>query len=197
MKRITIIILLIFFTLTVKSQISEGSLIQVHPATTAEMNALHPNEGALIYNTTENSLYVYNGTVWEKHKNSKITTTTTRETINVNGGNQVINVRDASKIVGFTLISSFNNLAANSGKMSGTWIINDDRDKIRCLMQSFEHPYIKYLVLTVQVRNGSNTIRITQYNSRFWKVTDNVPQAGLSNNGTDYSLDKIVVIRKE
>ncbi len=197
MKKTVLLIAFIFSIIAAKAQIDEGSLIQVHSATTAQMNALNPDEGALIYNTTDNSLYVYNGSAWEKHKNSEITTTTTSETINIGTGNQTLNVRDASKIIGFSLLSNFNSLSNASGKMIETWIINDDRDKIRCLMQAMEHPNINYLTLTVQVKNASNTIKISKYTSRYWNITNVTPQASLSNNGTNFQLDKIIILRKE
>ncbi len=158
------------------------------------MNTLSPDTGSMIYNTDLKSVYIYDGTHWKKLNNNL---ETTYETVAIGRGNQTLTVRDADKIVGFTLISSYNSLSTNTGKMSGTWIINENRDKIRCYIQTLEHPYIKFLVVTVQIKNATNTIEFSNYTSRYWTVTIRTPQNNLSNNGTNYQLGNIVIIRKE
>ncbi len=119
------------------------------------------------------------------------------ETVTLTAGNQTINVRDADKIVGFTLISNSNWLAESSGRMSGTWIIGKNRERIRCYIQTLEHPYIKFLVVSVKIDNSANQIVFTNYSSRYWTITTTTPQANLSNNQNSYRLGKIVIIRKE
>lgn len=135
----------------------------------------------------------YDGTVWQKLNKEE----TTYETVALSAGNQTITVENADKIVGFTLISSLNSLLPSSGKMSGTWMINDERGVIRCYIQTLEHPFIKFLVVSVQINNLANTITFSNYTSRYWTVTQNVPQSNLTNSGTNYRLGKIVIIRKE
>jgi hypothetical protein len=155
---------------------------------------LSGTNNAQTINVTEIGFYYFDGNVWQKlNKNLE----TTYETIAIGTGNQTLTVRDADKIVGFTLISNYNSLSTNTGKMSGTWIINDDRDKIRCYIQTLEHPYIKFLVITVQINNLTNTIEFSNYTSRYWTITQTTPQNNLSNDGTNYRLGKIVIIRKE
>lgn len=42
-------------------------LMQLHSVTTAEMNAIStPQAGSVVYNSTENTLYFYTGSVWKK-----------------------------------------------------------------------------------------------------------------------------------
>ncbi len=193
MKKIIVSILFLCYSILAKSQISEGDLINVHTATKTEINTLNPSQGTLIYNTIDKSLYAYNGTIWENHKNLE----TTYETVAIGTGNQTINVRDASKIIGFTFISNYNSLSTSTGKMSKTWMVHNDRDILRCVIQTLEHPYLKTLATTVQIDNAANTITISNYTSRYWTVTSSLPQNRFSNNGTNYRLGKIVIIRKE
>jgi len=193
MKKSIVIIAFLFCTLVTTAQISKGSLIVAHSTTSTEKNTLHPDEGTLVYNTTDQSLYVYNGTAWESHKNLE----TTYETIAIGNNNQTINVRDAAKIIGFSLISNYNSLSRNTGKMADTWIIDNDREKLRCHIQTYEHPYLKNIAVSVQIDNAANTVTISSYISRYWTVTHTLPQNRLSNSGTNYRLGKIVIIRKE
>ncbi|MFC6268014.1 hypothetical protein [Frigoriflavimonas asaccharolytica] len=71
MKKYLFTIALGLFSLFAFGQVQVGSLIKVHSVNTTAMNALTPAEtGVLIYNTDDTSLYVYNGSAWEKHKGS-------------------------------------------------------------------------------------------------------------------------------
>ena len=61
----------ILFILFITSQrllaISADELIQIHKVTTIQMNNIvTPQAGSLIYNTTENTLYFYTGTLWKR-----------------------------------------------------------------------------------------------------------------------------------
>ena len=156
---------------------------------------LSGTNNAQTINITEIGFYYFDGNVWKKlNKNLE----TTYETIIIGTGNQTITVRDADKIVGFTLISNFgSNLSPMSGKMSGTWMINDDRDKIRCSIQTLEGQAIKFLVISVQINNFENLITFSNYTTRYWAIARMTPQNSLSNDGADYQLGKIVIIRKE
>jgi len=193
-KKTLILSLIFLFTNILYSQVSEDLLVNLHSVSDTEMNSLIPNPGSLVFNTDFNTVYVYDGTIWKKLNNNL---EITYETVALSAGNQVLNVRDADKIIGYTLISNLNSLRPSSGKMSGTWFINDDRDVIRAYIQTLEHPFIKSLVISVQINNTANTITFSNYTSRFWRYTDNVPQTNLSNSGTNYRLGKIVIIRKE
>ena len=57
------------------SAITKDELMQIHRVTTIEMNAINtPATGSLVYNTSENSLYFYTGTLWKKmHSNGNET----------------------------------------------------------------------------------------------------------------------------
>jgi len=51
--------------------VTSEELMQVHKVTTSEMNSItNPYAGSLVYNTTENSLYFYTGTVWKKMRSN-------------------------------------------------------------------------------------------------------------------------------
>lgn len=190
-----ILVFFLFCVYILNAQVTSDLLVKVHNVTETEMNALSPDSGVLVYNTTNDFLYTYNGVSWDKLED---TPTTTYETIALSStGNQTISVSDADKIIGFTLISKDTNLSTITGVMTGTWFINSDRDRIRCLLQTLEDPYMKFLVVSVLIDNAANSIEISEYNSRTWKYDDTVPQTNLSNSNSDYELDKIIIIRNE
>jgi len=64
----------LFFLVAVSAKLSAVSadeLMQIHKVTTAEMNNINtPASGSLVYNTSENSLYFYTGTVWKKMRSN-------------------------------------------------------------------------------------------------------------------------------
>jgi len=63
--------------------ITASELLEVHKATTTEMNNINtPKAGSLIYNTTENTLFFYTGAVWKRLRS------TGSETV-INAGNGV------------------------------------------------------------------------------------------------------------
>jgi len=157
-------------------------------------NIASPATGLMVYVTDDNTFYYYDGTTW-KPVNSK--NGTTYETLPISTGNQTINVTDADKIVGFSLITNSHWLDANSGRMVGTWIINQERNRIRCIIQTLEHPYMKYLAISVKIDNANNTIELTNYTSRYWKITEALPQNTFSNDSNAYQLEKIVLIKKQ
>ena len=56
---------------SIDAQIDDGQLLGLINATTTEMNAISsPIEGSLLYNTTEKSVFQYNGSIWEKINSS-------------------------------------------------------------------------------------------------------------------------------
>jgi len=51
--------------------ITASELLEVHKATTTEMNNINtPQAGSLIYNTTENTLFFYTGSTWKRLRSS-------------------------------------------------------------------------------------------------------------------------------
>ena len=65
MKKTSIFIGILLFYLPVSAQIEAGLLLTLAQATTAEMNAISgPYTGSLLYNTTENRIFQYNGSAW-------------------------------------------------------------------------------------------------------------------------------------
>ncbi|MEE9361142.1 MAG: hypothetical protein V3U92_00925 [Cellulophaga sp.] len=194
MKNTLILIWLLFSTSLLFSQVSEDMLVNIHSVSNIEMNNLSPSTGSLVFNTDYETVYVFDGSTWKKLNNNL---SNTYETVSLSQGNQTISVRDADKIVGFTLISNSNWLANNSGRMSGTWMLGENRERIRCYIQTLEHPYVKFLVVSVLINDSANEIVFTNYSSRYWTITNTTPQNNLSNNQNSYRLGKIVIIRKE
>lgn len=118
------------------------------------------------------------------------------ETVALTGGDQVITVADASKIVGFTLESTFDWLATASGKMSGTWMVGTNRNKLRCFIQTFEPPYMKFLICSLEINDASGTITISGTTSRYYDVTAATPQPTLSADQGKYKYATIALIRQ-
>ena len=60
-----LVIALFNLSQTIHAQIEAGLLLGLTPATTTEMNAISgPITGSLLYNTTENRIFQYNGSAW-------------------------------------------------------------------------------------------------------------------------------------
>lgn len=58
-------VLIIASSTAIQAQIESGLLLGLTNATTVEMNAIvNPETGAILFNTTENAVYQYNGTSW-------------------------------------------------------------------------------------------------------------------------------------
>lgn len=67
MKAIRLSIFAMLISISSYAQIEAGLLLQLINATTIEMNAISgPPTGALIYNTTDQSVYQYNGASWSQ-----------------------------------------------------------------------------------------------------------------------------------
>ena len=62
------LILLIYMLMTSSIYaVTADELMQLHSVTTAEMNAIStPQAGSVVYNSTENTLFFYTGSVWKK-----------------------------------------------------------------------------------------------------------------------------------
>jgi len=65
----------------------EDELLKIHKVTSTEMNnILAPQAGSLVYNTTENTLYFYTGTVWKRLRSiGSETIITSGSDINITG----------------------------------------------------------------------------------------------------------------
>jgi hypothetical protein len=57
-------VILIIVCKSLFAQIDTGLLLELTKATTAEMNAVSPEKGTLLYNTDVDKIYHYNGTSW-------------------------------------------------------------------------------------------------------------------------------------
>jgi len=70
MKNELIATLLLFSINILSAQVSEDLLVNIHSVTNTEMNSLNPNPGSLVFNTSTNKVYAYDGTLWEKVSNN-------------------------------------------------------------------------------------------------------------------------------
>ena len=58
---------ILIMTCTSLSAVTADELMQIHKATTTQMNNIaSPQVGSLVYNTTENTLYFYTGVIWKR-----------------------------------------------------------------------------------------------------------------------------------
>ena len=65
MKKHLCYIVFLLSSFAVQGQIEAGLLLGLTPASTTEMNAISgPITGSILYNTTENRIYQYNGSAW-------------------------------------------------------------------------------------------------------------------------------------
>ena len=70
MKKLAFLILL-FLQSSLLHAITADELVAIHKVTTTEMHDISaPQSGSLVYNTTENSLYFYTGTVWKRMRST-------------------------------------------------------------------------------------------------------------------------------
>jgi hypothetical protein len=66
-KKLTFLILLLSTPFSTLYAVTADELLEVHKVTTTEMNNINaPQAGSLVYNTTENTLFFYTGTVWKR-----------------------------------------------------------------------------------------------------------------------------------
>jgi len=96
MKTVLSIVLTLMIYTGAIAQIDPGLLLGLINATTAEMNAIpSPITGSILYNTTENAIYQYNGTIWEM-AGQNLSTDNSPGNISISGGNTVtLNTDDA------------------------------------------------------------------------------------------------------
>lgn len=64
MKKFVLITSILIFQLT-NAQLDPNGVLILNSGTTAEINAISPQAGALVYNTDTHKTYVYDGTSWE------------------------------------------------------------------------------------------------------------------------------------
>ena len=66
-EKLSFIILLLFISFSTLYAVTSDELMEIHKATTTEMNNINtPLAGSLVYNTTEDTLYFYTGTIWKR-----------------------------------------------------------------------------------------------------------------------------------
>jgi len=66
-KKLSFLTLMFSIQFSILHAITTEELLQVHKITTTEMNNIStPQAGSLVYNTTENTLFFYTGTVWKR-----------------------------------------------------------------------------------------------------------------------------------
>jgi len=66
-KKLSFLTLMFSIQLSILHAITTEELLQVHKVTTTEMNNIStPQAGSLVYNTTENTLFFYTGSIWKR-----------------------------------------------------------------------------------------------------------------------------------
>ena len=67
--------------------ITADELLEIHKVTTTEMNNINtPQAGSLVYNTTENTLFFYTGSIWKRLRS--------------NGGETILNAGNGTVVSG-------------------------------------------------------------------------------------------------
>ena len=70
-KKLTFLILLLSTQFSTLYAVTANELLEVHKVTNTEMNNINtPQAGSLVYNTTDNTLYFYTGSVWKRLRSS-------------------------------------------------------------------------------------------------------------------------------
>jgi len=96
MKKLTFLVLL-FLQSSILYAITADELMAMHKVTTTEMNNITtPQAGSLVYNTAENTLFFYTGTVWKRMKSIGA------ETI-INSGNGTIVTGSGTSASAYTI----------------------------------------------------------------------------------------------
>jgi hypothetical protein len=86
-KKLTFLILLLSTPFSILYAVTTNELLQIHKVTTTEMNNIStPQTGSLVYNTTENTLFFYTGTVWKRLRS--------------NGGETILNAGSGVVVTG-------------------------------------------------------------------------------------------------
>ncbi len=96
-----LIFILLVIPFFVFGQITSEELVHIHSVTNAEMNALvSVNTGSLAYNTTDNHLYVFNGTTWDKLviESPKLKNITSNYTLVASDNNKILAVNSSSDL---------------------------------------------------------------------------------------------------
>jgi len=79
----SVVFILVLYT--TNAQLDPNGVLILNSGTTAEINAISPQEGALVYNTDTQKTYIYDGTTW-------VITTGANENWTINGNHQYSNV---------------------------------------------------------------------------------------------------------
>ena len=131
MKKIILALIFVCISHTTYSQITEDQLVGIHSATETVMNSLTPNAGALIFNTTKNTLFIYDGTNWVELRNYETNTSIinnndgTYTYTNEDSGTQTIDTRaNSNPFTPTTEISATNVQAAIEQVSNNQWGIN-------------------------------------------------------------------------
>jgi len=84
MHKLIFALLLLLTIPSLSLAITADEILKVHKVTTTEMNnILTPQTGTVVFNTTEHTLFFYNGIIWKRLR------ATGTETI-INAGNNIV-----------------------------------------------------------------------------------------------------------
>jgi len=97
MKKLIFLISLVLMHSSVIYAITADELMTIHKVTTTQMNSINtPQAGSLVYNTTEDTLYFYTGTIWKRLRANGT------ETI-INAGSNIVITGNGSSSTPYTI----------------------------------------------------------------------------------------------
>jgi len=70
-NKLAFLIFILLIQFSILYAVTADELLEIHKVTTSEMNNINtPQAGSLVYNTTDNTLYFYTGSVWKRLRSS-------------------------------------------------------------------------------------------------------------------------------
>jgi len=70
-NKLAFLIFILSIQFSILYAVTTDELLEIHKATTTEMNNINtPQAGSLVYNTTENTLFFYTGSIWKRLRSS-------------------------------------------------------------------------------------------------------------------------------
>jgi len=70
-NKLAFLIFILLIQFSILYAVTADELLEIHKVTTSEMNNINtPQAGTLVYNTTDNTLYFYTGSVWKRLRSS-------------------------------------------------------------------------------------------------------------------------------
>jgi len=96
-KKLIFLLLILSVDFSTLYAVTANELLEIHKVTTTQMNNINaPQTGSLVYNTTEDTVFFYTGTVWNRMRSNG------SETI-VNAGSGMVITGDGTSSTPYTI----------------------------------------------------------------------------------------------